>query len=349
MKCTNCGKDLNPNSKFCDNCGAPVQFQPVQPTQNTTVPTAQGSAPQPKKEPWYMNKKIVLPAVAGIIILFLVIGIAVTRNRGPVSTTSDSDFDISEDYDDSNDSENESEETPVKFEKGQIYKEHKCKISVKGGENDTIKFYIENNSKKDYNFYIHSCSINGIMTDCNTFTMNTDIPAKKKANAELDLSSWIDDDTGTIEYVDVLFWAYNDLMKSYDTGILRIKTDAFSKERKSFDEGEPKKEFNKLSVSYCGEEDNKLYFAVVNNNNYMVDYNLDNCSINGWAFDTDIQVYDREIYPNSKDYFAIEVDDDFIEKNSIKKFKNIEFNLEVSPYGDVFKQFSTKKFKLKLS
>lgn len=60
MKCTNCGKDLNPNSKFCDNCGASVQFQPVQPMQNTTVPTAQGSAPQPKKEPWYMNKKIVL-------------------------------------------------------------------------------------------------------------------------------------------------------------------------------------------------------------------------------------------------------------------------------------------------
>lgn len=342
MYCNNCGKETNQGAKFCEHCGAPIQGE----NNPASVIQSYQQPPKPKKkQPLYLNGWFLF-AVFGTLILGIFIAAFILKATTPAKTTelNNNNYSVEEQIED-----NEEEETPVKFEKGQIYKEHKCKISVTGGENDTIKFYIENNSKKDYNFYIHSCSINGIMTDCNTFTMDTDIPAKKKANAELDLSSWIDDDTGTIEYVDVLFWAYNDLMKSYDTGILRIKTDAFSKERKSFDEGEPKKEFNKLSVSYCGEEDNRLYFAVVNNNNYMVDYNLDNCSINGWAFDTDIQVYDREIYPNSKDYFAIEVDDDFIEKNSIKKFKNIEFNLEVSPYGDVFKQFNTKKFKLKLS
>ena len=113
MKCSKCGKDLNPNSKFCDNCGAPVQFQ--QP-QYATSPVVQNNKPQPKKEPWYMNKKIVLPAVAGAIVLLLIFATKVTGNNSSSSST-DNDYSITENFDDEEMTEAQTEKETKKPKK----------------------------------------------------------------------------------------------------------------------------------------------------------------------------------------------------------------------------------------
>lgn len=47
MPCNNCGKEINPQSAFCDQCGAPVNAAPQQPAQqNTTLCQAE----QPRQE-----------------------------------------------------------------------------------------------------------------------------------------------------------------------------------------------------------------------------------------------------------------------------------------------------------
>lgn len=346
MKCPRCYTEVKDTAKFCENCGFSFDIKNNQPQPTyQSQPTYQQQPAGKKQKPLYTQKWFLICIV---LIIFLFAGAYFTQNK----TSSDSSNDNSSYYDDNNVDYEYEDYTPdnntsVNFKTGQIFKGHKVKISVTGGQNDIVSFCIENDSKKDYSFDVHSCSINSIMTNCNEYTMSTNVPSHKKANTELDLSEWLDKDV-TVEYVELMFWVYSDSFKSFDTGILTIKTDAFNTKHDSFTTGKQKVNHNNLSVSYLGNDNNTLTFSLINHNDYLIDFDLRNCSVNGWSYDTLLQAFDVEVYPHSQTVFSVEISDEFLEKNSIIKLKDIEFNLDVRQDGDYFKESKTKKFIFKL-
>lgn len=335
MKCPNCGKETTDNSKFCMHCGAltqggvPIQVAPI-------VPTKQ-------KKSWYKKWWIWVIIVAIYLIVLGSISSIFPKN----SSDDVPDSSLAAELDNSM-PENIKEETitPLEFDTGEIYNGHNCKISVKNGNESSLSFVLANNSKKDYSFSLHSCSINGIMTDCNPYTIHTDVPSKKKANVTLEFEDeWLEN-IDDIKYIELIFWVYSDNFKSYDTGVLRIKTNKY--DTKSYIvEGSQKQTTEGLSISLLDIADNKIKVSVVNNNDYYIDYNLENMSINGWAYDTFIDVYNIELYAHSQSIFTLKVDDDFFEENSVDKIKNCEFDLEIRRNGDYFEKSNTKKIKFK--
>lgn len=230
------------------------------------------------------------------------------------------------------------------FETGQIYNENDCIISVTSGDANSIDFCIENNSSKDYEFDIHSLAINGIMTNCNIYTMDTHVPAGKKSNATLKFDKeWLEN-IDDIEYIDVLFWAYDkaEMFKDYETGIIRIKTNLFSSPA-SFSPAQSQIDLNGLNISLISLTDTSVTVSVINNNDYYIDYDLKNASINEWAYDTGIQVYDVELFPHSKSIFVIDFDKNFLTKNNINSINLFEFSLDVRVSGDYSQQTETEK------
>lgn len=81
MKCQNCGKEINQDMQFCDNCGAPVMQQPQPPMQNNQPVQFQQNPVPPqmpvtkKKKPLY--KKWWFWVLVGLaIIIIYAIGVA---------------------------------------------------------------------------------------------------------------------------------------------------------------------------------------------------------------------------------------------------------------------------------
>lgn len=87
---------------------------------------------------------------------------------------------------------------------------------------------------------------------------------------------------------------------------------------------------------------------MINKNDYFVEFDFKNSSINGWAFEDDY-LFDAKgifVYPGCKSTVRIDLSD-FSETNKLKKIKNIEFSLGVREKGDYFKETDTKKIKFK--
>lgn len=240
-------------------------------------------------------------------------------------------------------------EEPVSFRKGEIYTKNKCIISVSNGDENGISIQIKNKSKKDYSFNIHSMSINGIMTNCNIYTATTSVPSNKKGMMNIEFEKeWLAG-VESIEYVDMIIWAYDDAkdFKDFETNIIRIKTDRFKKERK-FKQRKGSRMERGLVIQKEKLDEDIFEFSVINKNDYFVEFDFENSSINGWAFEDDylFDAKDVCVYPNSKTTIEIDISE-FTNKNNIRKIKNIEFSLAIRTEGDYFKEQNTKKIKFK--
>lgn len=242
--------------------------------------------------------------------------------------------------------------TPIKdninFIKGNIYNGNDCTISVHSGDNEHIKFLIENSSNKDYTFNIHSCAINGFMTDCNPYSGRTEVASGKKAFCELYFENSWTEHIERIEYIDVIFWAYDNAIsfKDFETDILRISTDQYENDS-SFDVSTDYQESKNIYVHLDSISNEEIIVSVVNKNNYYIDYSLENTSINGWTIDTFISVYNIELYPNSKHVFILPIEDEWLVDTDITDITEFEFNLSIRISGDHFQEEQTDKFLLK--
>ena len=65
-----------------------------------------------------------------------------------------------------------------------IYDANNVLIYISSLEDNIIKFYIENNSDKNYSFTAHSFAINGIMARNNIYDMYCSVASYSKANAK---------------------------------------------------------------------------------------------------------------------------------------------------------------------
>lgn len=235
------------------------------------------------------------------------------------------------------------------FKAGKIYNGHKCKLKLADGNDDGFSVEITNKSKKDYSFDIHSMAINGIMTNCNIYTASTGVPSGKKGTMQVDFDrEWLNG-AESVAYVDFVVWAYDDAksFKDFETEVIRIKTNKFKKESK-FNGGKGAKRSNGLIIQKEKLDTEEFVFSVINKNDYFVEFDFKNSSINGWAFKDDY-LFDAKgvcVYPDCKSTVRIDLSD-FSETNKLKKIKNIEFSLGVRGKGDYFKERETNKIKFK--
>lgn len=231
------------------------------------------------------------------------------------------------------------------FQNGIIWQGNECIITLTGASKETLKFLIENNSSKDYSFNIHSLSVNGIMTDCNIYTMNTDIPSGKKSNVELDISEYTSE-FSNFEYAEMLFWVYDNSKsyKDFETEIIHIESDKFSGQS-YFYNSEKKCETNGLTVLLGGLQNDKFNVYICNNNDYYVDVDIENLSFNGWAYDTsyEFDLHDVEIFPNSQIKLEMDIEPEFLHINNIEEILNCEFSINIRKYGDYFDAAETEK------
>lgn len=245
-------------------------------------------------------------------------------------------------------------ETNATFETGKIYNGHKCKFKLSKGDSKGFSIEIENESKKDYSFDVHSMSINGIMTNCNIYTGSVSVPSGKKGMMEVDFDSeWLDG-IDTIEYADFIIWAYDDAksFKDFETDIIRIKTDKFRKEKK-FKKEKDSIERNGLLIKKESIDNEKIKYSIINKNNYRIETDLVHCSINDTAFEPGYSAHDSSVsidglgiilYPGSKTFVSVDISEFMQYKGDIKNF---EFSLKVRENEDYFKETETKKIKFK--
>ena len=293
-------------------------------------------------------------SILGMVIFAACLGMSGTDDAIDYST------EYIEETADVSEMEQQEQEKQTKIEKPHtIWKDKKCIIKVVSCDNETAELKIVNKSKKDYDFDVHAMAINGVMTGCNIYTADTSVPAGKKAMMEIDFEeNWVGN--LNVEYVDLLIWAYDNAesMKDFDTGIIRIKTNKYEKDTKfknkkdSFDE-------KGIYISKNDMTDSEISYSMINHNDYFVSTTLENCSINGWAFEpgysfseaSDSYVASLDgneviIFPNCLATVNVDISD-FMEENNEEKIKDFEFSLQVLPKEDYFQETHTKKIVFK--
>lgn len=219
--------------------------------------------------------------------------------------------------------------------------------------NVTINFVIENNSDNDYDFSAHSFDINRMMMGGNVVGSDINVPSGKKGrlSIEASLSDLEYADALNISEVNIIFWAYKDNFKEWDTGLLTVNTNLDEDvERYLVD---PELEDDCVSVSYIEADGTDLIFAVQNKTDYNVDCTFENCSINGWAYeitDYSFDAYNEIINSRAIAIIKLHIDDEFLDKNSIETISDVEFDVLLTDNnwdfeGELF-EHKTEKIKL---
>lgn len=233
--------------------------------------------------------------------------------------------------------ENETEIKELSIESEEIYNGNNVQISTSGVEETStewiIKLIISNESEKDYSISAHTYSINGLMAGENLYGFgNVDIPSGKKANLKIEVEkSWLkDNEIDNISEIEIIFWAYYDNFKEWDTGQIKIQTNFYEDDCQYVPDGENVLNDENVELWYIGGNDNKYLFSIKNNSNYNAGYTIENCSVNGWAYDITnytYDLYDEEIHSGAYSNFELEIDDDFLDENEISEITDIEFDI----------------------
>lgn len=361
IKCPECGKEINSQIKNCPYCGNRIKvrdsFLSLLSIACTllmcTLPLGaifaiidlwKSRGINSDKTKTHAGSKLSLIITVIVIGIFVLVG----NNKDTKKETSTLSETITKSIEIQSDVLQETstvENKDAVFQNGIIWQGNECIITLTGASKETLKFLIENNSSKDYSFNIHSLSVNGIMTDCNIYTMNTDIPSGKKSNVELDISEYTSE-FSNFEYAEMLFWVYDNSKsyKDFETEIIHIESDKFSGQS-YFYNSEKKCETNGLTVLLGGLQNDKFNVYICNNNDYYVDVDIENLSFNGWAYDTsyEFDLHDVEIFPNSQIKLEMDIEPEFLHINNIEEILNCEFSINIRKYGDYFDAAETEK------
>ena len=218
----------------------------------------------------------------------------------------------------------------------EIYNDKGISIVSKGidvGKRNTVfSFVISNSSSKDYSIAAHSFEVNGLMAGSNLYGFGSvDVPTGKNSKLSIEIENDFLEENGikNIAEIKIIFWAYYDMMKEWDTGIVSLSTNYSLEDNKYIPSG--KEIYSDDNITVWSKED--LSFVVLNKSKYNSGYTIENCSINSWSYDlTDYSydLYDEPIHSNSYAIFTIPIDEDFLRDNDISKAKNVEFDILLS-------------------
>jgi len=124
----------------------------------------------------------------------------------------------------------ENEVTSLTFNDNTLFDKKNVKITIDGVEESSafVQFTIlvENKSKKDYGISAHSYAINGLMAGGTKMMSDVEVPSGKKGTFEILVDKeWLyDNGIDHIGRFDVMFWAYYENFKDWDTGVIKAKT-----------------------------------------------------------------------------------------------------------------------------
>lgn len=241
-------------------------------------------------------------------------------------------------------------------EEKEIYNEHDVKITVKGLEikdgKSILKFELNNSSNKDYSICANTYSVNGLVAGTNEYGLNTsEVAAGKsgKLNIEIKEDFYKKHNMTKISDFKILFWAYNDDFKDWDTENITIKTDKYDKECKYTPSGEKVYSDDNLALWLIGKGEHSYEFAVKNKLNGNLEYTIENASVNDWSYDVTEYSFDNfQMNCMGKTYmtFVLDIDDDFISENEIDKIEGIEFAIKGYDYDNKI-DFKTEKITVK--
>lgn len=305
-------------------------------------------------------------AIAGLICS--IIGIAVflfsllifTGDSIESSSNTETDNTVIEDNSDEKKEEKQEEKETQLLEETVIYEGDKCVIKAVECDNDSFKLHIKNDSDKDYSFNVHALAINGIMTGCNIYTGDTDVPSGKNGTMEVEFSSdWLYE-IEDVEYIEMIIWAYDkaESFKDFDTGIIRIETNKYTDDI-SFKQKDDWIDVNGLHIVKGDMNGSYISYSIINENDYHISTTLDNCSINDWSFEPGYSVHISNnavgasidglnviVFPNCIANVVVDISD-FMKENDMDKIDGFEFSLKILPNEDYFKEENTNKIVFK--
>ncbi len=245
----------------------------------------------------------------------------------------------------------------VAIDEHTVYEGHGVKIDVTGIEKTSrgyeVSFYFENNSTLNLGFNVHAYAVNGVMSKDGIYTMDTDVPAGKKSNNTLRVSDEWESfgEEKPVEYLDILFWAYDNdkYFKEFDTGVIRIETSAYHDDYTYKPEGgqSPTYQVNGIDVYPSINDEMRFSVMMVNNGEQYISFDMDSGSVNDWAYDLGIQVYDEFLFPGCTGVYEGKISSDFVEENSITSFDKFSFTLDIRPSGEYTESYSTDSIEVK--
>lgn len=226
--------------------------------------------------------------------------------------------------------------TDFKVSKKVLYKGNGVSISLNGAKQDKdklrIEFYVKNSSKKNYAISAHEYAINNLMAGGKTYGSDISVPSGKKAKFFVEVKKeWFEDNKiKTFKKFDVMFWAYSDNMKEWESGKVSFSTNKDNKKGYYKPQGKQVYADENVSVNYILGKNDEYKFCLKNKTNMERRWSIKNCSVNGWAYDLGSSKYDLYSIPILDGCYAVfdlKVDNKFKKEDSIKTVKKIEFNV----------------------
>ena len=203
-----------------------------------------------------------------------------------------------------------------------------------------IGFYVENNSSLNLGLNAHSYAVNGIMSEDGIYHMDYDVPAGKKANMTLDINkTWLlETGINKIQQLDILIWAYDNAKCYYafDTGVISIGNGY-----RQYLSGQSVYSRNGVYVKKSKAKDGRYYFVVGNSGNRYFDFDVENMSINDFAYSKYIYWGNEQVLPSCERLVSFSVDSDFLSLNGITEIRKIEFCLDNIYERDYFNSVQT--------
>lgn len=238
---------------------------------------------------------------------------------------------------DKNQEQQSSKLPDFQVEKKSIYYGNDVDISIENCSQEKdgvqIDFIIQNNSSKDYSISLHEYAVNGLMSGGNLYGSDVTVPAGMKGKlSETIKYSWFQENNITeLKKFDLYFWAYYDDFKEWETEQITVSTDKDNGSGYYFTDGTKIYSDDNMEVYYISQKDNTYKFCLFNKLSSEKRWILDNCSVNGWAYDLGSSKYDLYSEPvlgNCYTTFNLPVESDFMEGNGISSITNITFDIE---------------------
>ena len=234
-----------------------------------------------------------------------------------------------------------------------IYDDNDVIIKLKSLDGNKVKFYIENNSSKNYSINMHAYAINGYMADNNMFDMSSSAAKNSKVNVTFSIPKTLNSGykVSDIKQMNFLIWFYDDDInyKAFDTGVLTVKTSLYDN-KVDYDKGSQQLLSEKdISFQLVDKDEDEFVIGINNNSDSIYAFSGKNVVVNGYSLDTtyNLDIYDKMVFPGCFYPMTFEYEwsttSKFKSENDISKIDSVTLNFEAVPDNDYSKSWDSSQ------
>lgn len=206
-----------------------------------------------------------------------------------------------------------------------IYSGNDCVITFKGIKDDTVRLFIENNSKSNLKFYLQSHAINGIMSTGRYWYSIASVPSGKKANAKLEFDESFLDEVNIYELrnLSFIFAASEDYRTLFKTRVVIVGEPGVADDQRIWKNVTEESGFSYGYLLLT--DDNTLYFTIENLTDNYYTVSIDNISVNDYGFSSHGSLIGEDLHPHAVLVGEIKIDGEFMDDNDIDTIEKVEF------------------------